>query len=201
MKFSTKNFFSKCDQIRRKLRIWSHLLEKSLMENFIFLFSVSDIYQTLLNICDGAFFSKMFSQKSPVVNVWQGPKHTFKSRYVNSTRQIGQTWQYRTQSNLPVKQLWETRPLDFEIDFNITQSCKKTIIPILGDILLLRQFYQYKNIAVQVKQQPLVHNKISFFISVFLIGVFISYQNNSMVSGTFSYLINLIKIILLPAVY
>ena len=27
---------SKCDQIRRKLRIWSYLLKKSLMENFIF---------------------------------------------------------------------------------------------------------------------------------------------------------------------
>ena len=36
MKFSVKNFFSKCDQIRKKLRIWSHLLKKSLMENFIF---------------------------------------------------------------------------------------------------------------------------------------------------------------------
>ena len=36
IKFSIKNFFSKCDQIRRKLRIWSHLLKKSLMENFIF---------------------------------------------------------------------------------------------------------------------------------------------------------------------
>ena len=36
MKFSIKDFFSKCDQIRRKLRIWSHLLNKSLMENFIF---------------------------------------------------------------------------------------------------------------------------------------------------------------------
>ena len=24
MKFSIKDFFSKCDQIRRKLRIWSH---------------------------------------------------------------------------------------------------------------------------------------------------------------------------------
>ena len=36
MKFSIKDFFSKCDQIRRKLRIWSHLLMKSLMENFIF---------------------------------------------------------------------------------------------------------------------------------------------------------------------
>ena len=36
MKFSVKDFFSKCDQIRRKLQIWSHLLMKSLMENFIF---------------------------------------------------------------------------------------------------------------------------------------------------------------------
>ena len=36
MKFSIKDLFSKCDQIRRKLRIWSHLLKKSLMENFIF---------------------------------------------------------------------------------------------------------------------------------------------------------------------
>ena len=36
MKFSIKDVSSKCDQIRRKLRIWSHLLEKSLMENFIF---------------------------------------------------------------------------------------------------------------------------------------------------------------------
>ena len=37
MKFSIKDFFSKCDQIRSVLRIWSHLLQKSLMENFIFL--------------------------------------------------------------------------------------------------------------------------------------------------------------------
>ena len=36
MKFSIKDLFSKCDQIRRKLRIWSHLLKKSLIENFIF---------------------------------------------------------------------------------------------------------------------------------------------------------------------
>ena len=36
MKFFIKDFFSKCDQIRRKLRIWSYLLKKSLMENLIF---------------------------------------------------------------------------------------------------------------------------------------------------------------------
>ena len=36
MKFLITDFFSKCDLIRRKLQIWSHLLKKSLMENFIF---------------------------------------------------------------------------------------------------------------------------------------------------------------------
>ena len=36
MKLSIKDLFNKCDQIRRKLRIWSHLLNKSLTENFIF---------------------------------------------------------------------------------------------------------------------------------------------------------------------
>ena len=36
MKFFIKDNFSKCDQIRRKLRIWSHLLKKYLMENFTF---------------------------------------------------------------------------------------------------------------------------------------------------------------------
>ena len=36
MKFSMKDLFSKYDQIRRKLQIWSHLLKKPFMENFIF---------------------------------------------------------------------------------------------------------------------------------------------------------------------
>ena len=40
MKFFIKDLFSKCDQIRSFLQIWSHLLKKSLMENFIFLCSV-----------------------------------------------------------------------------------------------------------------------------------------------------------------
>ena len=37
MKFSLKDFFSKCDQIRKKLLIWSHLLKKYSVENLIFL--------------------------------------------------------------------------------------------------------------------------------------------------------------------
>ena len=36
MKFSIKDFFSKCDQILSFVGIWSHLLRKSLMKNFIF---------------------------------------------------------------------------------------------------------------------------------------------------------------------
>ena len=36
MKFSVKNFFSKCDQIHSFLPIWSHLLKKFLMESFVF---------------------------------------------------------------------------------------------------------------------------------------------------------------------
>ena len=36
VKYVIKDFFSKCVQFRRKLRILSHLLNKSLMENFIF---------------------------------------------------------------------------------------------------------------------------------------------------------------------
>ena len=36
MKFSIKDFFIKCEQIRRNLVIWSRLLKKYLTENFIF---------------------------------------------------------------------------------------------------------------------------------------------------------------------
>ena len=36
MKFSIKDFFSKCGHFRSKLRVWSHLLKKSAMANFIF---------------------------------------------------------------------------------------------------------------------------------------------------------------------
>ena len=36
MKFTIKDFFSICDQIRRKLRIWVQLLKKSSMKNFFF---------------------------------------------------------------------------------------------------------------------------------------------------------------------
>ena len=56
IKFSIEDFFSKCDQIGKKLEIWSQLLNKSLMENFIFC-AVSFTYRpsprfTLINRTD-----------------------------------------------------------------------------------------------------------------------------------------------------
>ena len=45
MMFSIKDFFSKCDQIRRKLRIWSYLLKKSVTENFFFCAVLFKIYK------------------------------------------------------------------------------------------------------------------------------------------------------------
>ena len=50
MKFSIKDFFSKCDQTRSFLRIWSHLLKKSLMENFIFCaVTTNQVHYTRIN--------------------------------------------------------------------------------------------------------------------------------------------------------
>ena len=62
MKFSIKDFFSKCDQIRRKLRIWSHLLKKSFMGNFIFC-AVTDYKKKLFKNTDWmkiSLFARVF---------------------------------------------------------------------------------------------------------------------------------------------
>ena len=60
MIFSIKDFLSKCDQIRRKLRIWSHLLKKSLMENFIFRV-VSPFHFSLKDYAVVPFFPILFA--------------------------------------------------------------------------------------------------------------------------------------------
>ena len=67
MKFSIKDFFSKCDQICRKLRIWSHLLKKSLMESLVFC-AVRMSMLVLNNIhCNVDFFRlSMFGYSEPL---------------------------------------------------------------------------------------------------------------------------------------
>ena len=57
--FSIKYFFSKCDQILSFLRIWLHLLKKSLMENFIFVQCMYDLHKSYL------FLRKLSSAKMP----------------------------------------------------------------------------------------------------------------------------------------
>ena len=70
IKLSMKDFFSKCDQICRKLRIWSHLLKKYLLENSIFLFS------DLSLCCKGCYhqrsYLKSFSSLMNKLNI-RGP--------------------------------------------------------------------------------------------------------------------------------
>ena len=58
-RFSIKDLFSKCDQIRRKLRIWSHLLKKSLIENFNFC-AVNIVISRLR--CNFAILSERFCE-------------------------------------------------------------------------------------------------------------------------------------------
>ena len=63
--FSIKDFYSKCDQIRRKLGIWSPLLKKSLMENFIFCAGHSLKTETHLEIITVPFRIILISGKKP----------------------------------------------------------------------------------------------------------------------------------------
>ena len=73
MKFSIKDLFSKCDQICGKLRIWSYLLKKTLMENFIFRAVLLTIVARLC-LCEYkdqiSFFYKILN-KVPYTSVFQ----------------------------------------------------------------------------------------------------------------------------------
>ena len=81
MKFSIKDFFSKCDQICSFLRIWSHLLKETLMENFTFC-AVVFLFTILLILTCGLRYSskKREQQKMGGGRHWfwnRGYKHLF----------------------------------------------------------------------------------------------------------------------------
>ena len=73
IKFFIKDFFSKCDQLRSFLRIWSHLLKKSLMENFIFC-AVHHEYMeiiSMMNVSQGTkYASGLYGMNWP--KIWVG---------------------------------------------------------------------------------------------------------------------------------
>ena len=60
-KFSIEDLFSKFNQIERKLRIWSYLLKKSLIGNFIFCVAIGIIDTTMI-YCE-SFISQVFNPK------------------------------------------------------------------------------------------------------------------------------------------
>ena len=76
VKFSFKDFFSKCDQICRKLWIGSQLLKKSSMENFIFyavtwvLYIIFSLFSSclLFTVSKQNFLNQNTLIKSSVVN-------------------------------------------------------------------------------------------------------------------------------------
>ena len=55
--------FSKCDQFPSFLRIWSQILKKFLMENFIF----CAVTRSLSNIHNRSFFAKIFNRFYPII--------------------------------------------------------------------------------------------------------------------------------------
>ena len=63
IKLSIKDIFSNYDQIRSSMRIWSHLLKKSLMENFIFcamtFSSTENFYKNLGANCSPSLILKL----------------------------------------------------------------------------------------------------------------------------------------------
>ena len=81
MKFSTQGFFSKCDRIRRKLRIWSHLLKKSLIGTSLFVQwlqwppiikkSKSRIISLTKNYCIFSFMQKVSSIYKCILEIQQ----------------------------------------------------------------------------------------------------------------------------------
>ena len=65
MNFSINHFFSKYDQLRRKLQIWSHLLKKSIIENFIFCVAKTRTFWgsvnfSLMKIVDATYLARLF---------------------------------------------------------------------------------------------------------------------------------------------
>ena len=75
--FSINVFSSKCEQISSFLRIWSHLLKKSLMENFIFLCSVNKREVKCLNIFFRGYLYGPFRSSRPEVFCKKGVHKNF----------------------------------------------------------------------------------------------------------------------------
>ena len=77
MKFSIKDFFSKCDQIRIFLQIWSHVQKKSLIKISFFVCSVFFSYP--LKKSENQKFSDVFKDCRKRPAAWNGLMRYFGS--------------------------------------------------------------------------------------------------------------------------
>ena len=98
MKSSIKNFSSKSDQIRKKLRIWSHLMKKSLMQNFIFCTVLQLVYENLFPCGVIKYVAKTNNKyEAKTKNVFTGEQK------VNRKLTVKLTEQCRSNKHLPVQ--------------------------------------------------------------------------------------------------
>ena len=88
IKFSIKDFFSKYDQTRSFLRIWSYLLEKSFMENFIF-YAVVDL--RVISKCNKVLFQILLGVSS-CISYLKWNKLLFRPTSVISRDSTGETF-------------------------------------------------------------------------------------------------------------
>ena len=96
MKFAIKDFFSKCDEIRRFHRIWSYLLKKSLMENFIFCAAL--VYHRLQQhqLWRTFITQRLLDLLYTVLLNWTIKSSTDKSENLkfNDNQQMSEVWKY-----------------------------------------------------------------------------------------------------------
>ena len=100
MKFSIKDFFGKCDQTRRKLRIRSYLLKKSLMENFTFC-AVSRSWRSMF--AKSMQRINCISQLNGRMKAYYCTKNGFSYRYFTRTLPTNIRKIFETNSNFHVK--------------------------------------------------------------------------------------------------
>ena len=81
-----KDFFSKCDQIRSFLWIWSHLLKKSLMENFIFCAVITKILQKSTYL--GWAAKKILISRTFKMLVWSPESTSFSEKIWRQTQGV-----------------------------------------------------------------------------------------------------------------
>ena len=123
MKFSIKNFFSKCAQIHKKLRIWSHLLKKSLKENFIFC-AVAPLIFPLFNPYTRFFLSNTFISNNARVKLAKN-----KQKLSNTTMRLN--FRYLKIIRFPYPRYYP------KLNEDILKNVQKTSSPVLMTLYLV----------------------------------------------------------------